>query len=268
MNYLQLSRRSIYLVVLFMCASLAGHADVASVPRLYVIGDSTAAAYPVDRHPLTGWAQVLQDYLDPACIVVDDRARSGRSSKSFLEEGAWTPIREALKPGDYVFIQFGHNDQKQEDPARYTDPATTYGAFLTQYVQETRAARAIPVLMTSINRNGWSESGVFTDSLGAYPDAVRALARELETPLIDLHRLTRELFERIGPERTRALFLYLEKGESPNYPDGKVDGTHLCVKGAQEISKLVAGALSETELPLRNCVLADKVSQAHTEEEE
>ncbi|GMV95183.1 MAG: hypothetical protein AMXMBFR82_49610 [Candidatus Hydrogenedentota bacterium] len=268
MSCLQLICRIVILSVLFALPSLAGYADDVSVPRLYVIGDSTAASYPDDRHPLTGWAQVLQDYFDPACIVVDNRARSGRSSKSFLEEGAWTPIREALNPGDYVFIQFGHNDQKQEDSARYTDPATTYRAFLQQYVQETRDAGAIPVLLTSINRNGWNESGEFVDSMSAYPDAVRVLARDLETPLIDLHRLTRERFEAIGPERTRDLFLYLEKGESPNYPDGKVDGTHLCTKGAHEISGLVAGAILETGLPLRNCVTAEELSQTPTAKEE
>ncbi|MCL4694744.1 MAG: rhamnogalacturonan acetylesterase [Candidatus Hydrogenedentes bacterium] len=268
MSCLQLNCRIIVLAVLFALPSLAGYADDVSVPRLYVIGDSTAASYAEDRAPLTGWAQVLQDYLDPACIVVDDRARSGRSSKSFMEEGAWAPIREALKPGDYVFIQFGHNDQKQNDPARYTDPATSYRAFLTQYVSETRDAGSIPVLLTSINRNGWNESGEFIDGMGAYPDAVRAVAREMETPLIDLHRLTRERFESIGPERTRDLFLYLEKGESPNYPDGKADGTHLCTEGAYEISGLVAGAILETGLPLRNCVLAHERSQTPTAKEE
>lgn len=264
-------KRIALLVVLVLFAdnvARAGMEGDTAVPRLYVIGDSTAAAYPEDRAPLTGWAQVLQDYLDPACIIVEDRARSGRSSKSFREEGAWTPIRDALKPGDYVFIQFGHNDQKQDDPARYTDPATTYRTFLSQYVKESRDAGAIPVLLTSINRNGWDDSGEFVDSMGGYPEAVRALARELETPLIDLHRLTREWFESIGPERTRDLFLYLEKGESPNYPDGKVDGTHLCAEGAHEISKLVASAISETELPLRNCVIVEKLSQSTTGKEE
>ncbi len=254
MSCLKLSCRIISLAVLFALPSLAGYADDTNIPRLYVIGDSTAASYPDDRAPLTGWAQVLQDYLDPTCILVDNRARSGRSSKSFLEEGAWTPIREALKPGDYVFIQFGHNDQKQDDPARYTDPATTYRAFLTQFVQETRDAGALPVLMTSINRNAWDDRGQLMNSLGNYPKAVRELATNLQTPLIDLHELTRQRFQELGPERTRDLFLYLDAGESPNYPEGKSDGTHLCAEGATAVCDLVARAIRSLGLPLANCV--------------
>ncbi len=224
------------------------------VRRLYVIGDSTAAAYPADRAPLTGWAQVFQSCFDSNCVVVDDRARSGRSSKSFYEEGAWTPIRDALKPGDYVFIQFGHNDQKKEDPARFTDPKTTYREFLMKYVNDARAAGAIPVLLTSINRNRWAEDRSFVDTLGDYPTAVRELAKELNTPLIDLHRLTRKRFEELGPAGTHGLFLYLDKGVSPNYPDGKQDGTHLCLEGAQEVSKLVARAIRNLDLPLASCL--------------
>jgi lysophospholipase L1-like esterase len=224
------------------------------VTRLYVIGDSTAAAYGDERKPLTGWAEVLQTYFNDDCVIIEDRARSGRSSKSFLDEGAWTPIRDALKPGDFVFIQFGHNDMKSDDPARYTDPKTTYREFLTTYVNETRAAGAVPVLLTSINRYRWDENGAFVDTMGDYPQAVRELAELLGTPLIDLHRLTRERFEELGPERTRDLFLYLEKGESPNYPEGKEDGTHLCAEGAHEVSKLVVRAIRELELPLSNCL--------------
>jgi len=225
-----------------------------NVPRLYVIGDSTAAAYSEDRQPLTGWAQVLHEYFNGDCVIVEDRARSGRSSKSFFDEGAWTPIRDALRPGDSVFIQFGHNDMKSDDPARFTDPKTTYREYLTAYVNETRAAGAIPVLLTSINRNRWDEKGALVDTMGDYPESVRNLAKELKTPLIDLHRLTGERFEELGPERTRDLFLYLAKGESPNYPDGKEDGTHLCAEGAREVSKLAVNALRELNLPLARCL--------------
>ena len=251
-----IKKHSLMLVALTVLGQIAFGQEPSEprVPRLYVIGDSTAAAYPDDRLPLTGWAQALQTYFAPDCAVVEDRARSGRSSKSFFDEGAWTPIREALKPGDYVFIQFGHNDQKADDPARYTDPKTTYREFLATYVEETRAAGAIPVLLTSINRNSWGDGGAFVDTFGDYPQAVRELANELGTPLIDLHRLTRERFEELGPERTRDLFLYLEKGESPNYPDGKEDGTHLCAEGAHEVSKLVVGAIRKLDLPLTDCL--------------
>ncbi|MCC6488222.1 MAG: rhamnogalacturonan acetylesterase [Candidatus Hydrogenedentes bacterium] len=222
--------------------------------RVYVIGDSTAAAYPEERRPLAGWAEELQEHFDPARVIVEDKARSGRSSKSFLEEGAWAPIRDALKPGDFVFIQFGHNDSKKEDPKRFTEPDTTYKQFLTTYVNDTRAKGSVPVLLTSINRYRWDENDKLVDTMGAYPDAARALAKELDVPLIDLHQRTRKLYESLGPQGTRSLFLFLAKGESPNYPDGKEDGTHLREEGARAVSKLVVEAIQDLKLPLANAI--------------
>ncbi|GMW02087.1 MAG: hypothetical protein AMXMBFR84_32230 [Candidatus Hydrogenedentota bacterium] len=222
----------------------------AAIPRLYVIGDSTAASYPDDRSPLTGWAQVLQDAFDADRLIVENRAKSGRSSKSFFEEGAWQPILEALKPGDFVFIQFGHNDSNKDDPNRFTEPDTTYKAFLTTYVENTRSKGATPILLTPINRNRWNADGVFEDSMGEYPRAVRELAKALDVPVIDMHRLTETRFSHLGPDGTRQLFLYLKKGESPNYPDGKEDGTHLCLNGAREICSLAVDEIRNSRLPL------------------
>lgn len=218
--------------------------------RLFVIGDSTAASYPEVRAPLTGWAQVLQEYFVPERLIVENKARGGRSSKSYYEEGAWQPIQENLRPGDFVFIQFGHNDAHTSDPNRFTDPQSTYKEFLRRYVNETRAAGAVPVLLTPINRNGWLASGEFTDSMGGYPQAVRQVARELHATMLDLHRLTRDRFESLGPADTKALFLYLEPGTSPNYPEGKQDGTHLCEDGAREVSGLAVHAIRALNHPL------------------
>lgn len=218
-------------------------------PTLYVIGDSTSAAYPPKRHPLHGWAQVLQDHFDPARLRVDDRAKGGRSSKSFYEEGSWTPIREALRPGDWVFIQFAHNDEKEDDPNRFTDPATTFPEHLRRYVQETRAASARPVLLTPINRNRWASPRTMEDTHGDYPEATRKLAKELGVPLIDLHKLTRKRFTRLGPEKSAKLFLNLAPGEHPNYPEGKEDNTHLQESGAREVSALAVKGIKR--LPLR-----------------
>ena len=112
--------------------------------------------YASDLYPRTGWAQPLQDYFAPACATIQDKALSGRSSKSFYEEGAWTPIRAALRAGDMVLIQFGHNDEKTDDPERYTEPFTTFEQFLSIYIDETIAKGATPILLTPINRNNWS----------------------------------------------------------------------------------------------------------------
>lgn len=227
-----------------------------ATPTLYVIGDSTAAAYGRDRYPLFGWAQVLPYYFDGALLHVRDRAISGRSSKSFYDEGAWTPIRENLQPGDFVFIQFGHNDEKKDDPKRYTDPGTTYREYLTRYVDETRAAGANPILLTPIYRNSWTSPDVLKDSHGDYPDAVRELARTLGTPLIDMHKRTKQLFEYLGQERATRLFINLRPGLYPNYPEGKPDNTHLQEKGAYAISALAIDAIREQRLPMRDYLKA------------
>lgn len=245
-----------HLLLVLLSATLASQQSFAdtldsahAVPTLYIIGDSTAASYPEDRYPLTGWAQVLQEYMDPARMHVEDRARSGRSSKSFYEEGAWAPIREALRPHDWVFIQFGHNDEKKDDAARFTDPATTFPAQLRRYVEEARAAGARPVLLTPIPRNRWPWARAMGNTHGDYPDAVRSLAREMRVPLIDLHKLAQKRFERLGPDATTKLFMNLAPGEHPNYPEGKEDNTHLQESGAREVCAVAVKALKR--LPLR-----------------
>jgi lysophospholipase L1-like esterase len=217
---------------------------------LYVIGDSTASMYKPDRSPRMGWAQVLQEFFDPGKLVVDDRALSGRSSKSFVDEGAWAKVEAALKPGDNVFIQFGHNDSKKDDPKRFTDPATTYRKYLKDFADAARAKGAVPVIVTSINRYRFKGEHEVVDTLGDYPVAARESAKELGTPLIDLHMLTKDLFESLGQAKTKELFMYLEKGKYPNYPDGVEDGTHLQEKGARAISALVAKAIAAQKLPL------------------
>lgn len=243
---------SIALMILVgICAPLSAESDTGAVPTLYVIGDSTAAAYGSERYPLFGWAQVLQHYFDETKLIVLDKAISGRSAKSFYDEGAWNPIREALHPGDYVFIQFGHNDEKKDDPKRYTDPATTYPEYLKRYIDEIRAAGASPILLTSINRNSWKTPRALADTHGDYPDAVRRLAKAEKLPLIDMHRLTWRYFETLGQERTTRLFINLRPGLYPAYPDGKPDNTHLQERGAYAISALAAKAIRKQRLPLR-----------------
>lgn len=216
-------------------------------PCLYVIGDSTAASYDQDRYPLTGWAQVMQSYFDPDKLKVINKARSGRSSKSFLEEGTWAEIRDILRPGDYVLIQFGHNDSKQDDPNRYTDPDTTYREYLNTYIDDTQSKGAIPILATSINRNIWESDSILKDTMGGYPDAVRALASKRSITLIDVHLLTRNLFEELGREKTTALFMHFAPNLWLHYPEGRDDNTHLQETGAREVCKLVVDELARQD---------------------
>ncbi len=242
-------KRVAFVLVLLCVLSVCPLAVAANPITLYVIGDSTAAPYTPDRYPLTGWAQTLQDHFDRGKVVVADKAKSGRSSKSFLEEGSWAPVRDALKKGDYVFIQFGHNDSKQE-PERRTEPGTTYKQFLKIYVDDSRARGAFPVIVTPINRNAWADDRTLAEFHGAYPQAAREAARELQVPLIDLNALTKSLMESWGPDKSKGLFMRLEKGEFPNFPDGATDNTHLQEKGAREICRLVAADIKARQLPL------------------
>jgi lysophospholipase L1-like esterase len=198
------------------------------------------SVYGSDRYPRMGWGQPLGELFAEQCAKVDDRAISGRSSKSFSDEGHWAPVRDALQSGDYVLIQFGHNDEKREDPSRFTEPVPTYKQYLTSYVTDTRAHLATPVLLTSIERNQWTGS-TLKDSHGPYSVAVRELAHSLHVELIDLTALSKAYFERLGPERTGELFMNLAPGKYPGYPDGSSDNTHLQEGGARLIG-LVAMA--------------------------
>ncbi len=224
--------------------------SAAHVPRLYVIGDSTAASYQPDRYPRLGWAQELQQYFDAEKLIVENKARSGRSAKSFFDEGAWAELQAVLTDGDYVLIQFGHNDSKKDDPARFTEPETTYRQFLKTYIEDTRAKGATPILATSINRNRWDDNAKLEDTLDGYPPAMRSLALELDVPLIDLHAATRDLFEQLGPEKAKTLFMNLGTSVSPYYPDGAADNTHLSEDGAHAICRLFVAELSHDGLPL------------------
>lgn len=219
------------------------------IVTVYAIGDSTMSVYESKLYPRMGWAQPLGDLFAAKCAKVADKALSGRSSKSFMEEGAWKPVKDALKSGDYVLIQFGHNDEKSDNAALYTDPQTTYKQYLTTYVNDTRAKQANPVLLTSINRNSWSGT-TLDDTHKGYPPAVRELAKALAVPLIDLEASTRAYFTRIGPGETPKVFLILKPGESPNYPDGVTDNTHLQEAGARAIGRLAMSDAYTRNLPL------------------
>lgn len=153
-----------------------------------------------------------------------------------------------IRSGDYLFVQFGHNDQKPDD--RYTEPYTTYKQHLRRYIDDARLKKANPVLITPVQRRSFESDGRFKNTHGDYPDAMIQLAEELRVPLIDLASKSRQLLESLGPEASKKLFLWLEPGEQPNYPDGARDDTHFCDFGANEMAKLVAQGAKETGIPL------------------
>jgi lysophospholipase L1-like esterase len=216
---------------------------------IYTVGDSTMASYAPDRYPLTGWAQVLQQFFDEKSAIVKNHASSGRSTKSFIAEGRWQAVLDSLKPGDYVFIQFGHNDQKEDSPERYAAPWGEYKENLAKMVNEARAKSATPILLTSIARRKFGESGRLVPTLGEYPDVVKDVSRSLKIQLIDMHKLTTDLINQLGDEHSKEIYLWTPPDQ--NFPEGRKDDTHLSEKGAVEYAKLVIEELSLIDCPLK-----------------
>ena len=198
-------------------------------------------------------------------IRVDNHARNGRSSKSFIDEGLWEQVRTQIRKGDYVFIQFGHNDEKPK-PDRHTDPGTTFDANLRRFVEETRAKGGIPVLFNSIvrrnffdNKNAVTdddlrrekvegtslEGDTLIDTHGAYLESPRRVAAELDVPFVDLNRLTHDLVQGMGREASKSLFCWVPANTCAACPKGRQDNTHLNVCGARRVARLAVGALAE-----------------------
>jgi lysophospholipase L1-like esterase len=219
-------------------------------PALHLVGDSTMADKPVDKpNPERGWGQLFPTLVkEPARIV--NHAVNGRSSKSFRDEGRWENVLTQLEAGDYVLIEFGHNDQKSKDPKRYAAADTDFKDNLRRFIRETRAKGATPLLATPVNRRKFDDKGQLTDTHGAYPDATRAVATEEKVPLIDLHKLTRPLLEKLGPEDSKSLFVWVKPGEYAILPKGREDDTHFNEKGALAVSELVAAEIRAQKLPL------------------
>lgn len=217
---------------------------------IYSIGDSTMAnKVSPETNPEHGWVQVLPAFFNPE-VVIDNRAVNGRSTKSFIKEKRWESVYKVLKPGDYVFIQFGHNDGKIADSLRYTNPHTAYRYNLIQFVKEAREKGAIPILFSSIARRNFNEQGVLIGTHGDYPLETRLVAQEYHVPFIDLEYYSELLEMAYGPEKSKQLHLHFKAGEVPYYPEGKDDDTHLSSKGANEIARIAVDQIKLLEGPL------------------
>ncbi len=224
---------------------------------LFLIGDSTMASYDLEadyehrRYPLHGWGQCFQSLFNQeektqlrarwnaTEVRVDNRAKGGRSTRTFVEEGRWAEVLSLLKPGDWVLIQFGHNDSAENKPDRYTSLAA-YKAFLTLFVQQSREKGATPVLLTPVSRNyPWIEQQL-SNAHGAYPGAVKEVATEQKVKCIDLTRLSGEAFTLKGKAYvTSNYFMNLAEGTFEAYPKGLKDNTHFQKEGAEVVARLV-----------------------------
>ena len=204
------------------------------MPSIYIIGDSTVED---NQPPFRGWGWALPKYVKET-VSVHNHALSGRSTRSFLEEGLWEPVETAFSSGDLLLIQFGHNDEKDDE--RHTDPDSTYKENLWRYCKTALEKGAHPVLITPVSRRFFVGNGSLLYTHGEYPRAVRELANEKQVPLIDLKKDSRELYLSLGEEKTAELFVRLAPGENPDFPDGHDDKTHFNAYGANRICSLVA----------------------------
>ena len=261
------SKLVLLLAVAFIFCS-AFRADKPAV-TIFMIGDSTMANKKLDGgNPERGWGMVLPGFFSED-IKIDNHAANGRSSKSFISEGRWAKVISKVKKGDYVFIQFGHNDEKA-DSTRHTEPGTTFDDNLRRYVNETRAKGGIPVLFNSIVRRNFvqpqdasiakdvrrtpgetkqpKEGTVLFDTHGAYLDSPRNVAKELGVVFIDMNKITHDLVEGLGSVESKKLFMFVESNQVPAFPKGREDNTHLNVYGARTIAGLAVDAIGR-EIP-------------------
>lgn len=259
------------LMILALALILSGCGKQNEVTRVYLIGDSTMANYADNydpgknyyqtRYPVTGWGQVFQEFFTGAdmnafsglistdSVRVDNRARGGRSTRTFFQEGRWRSVFDELEPGDLVLMQFGHNDAARQKPERYVD-IEGYQEFLRLYVNQTRQKEAIPIILTPVCRNYPWVDGHLENVHGDYPGAARAVARELNTLFIDLNQLSMDAFSAKDKEYvTQNYFMNLDSGAYEAYPSGLNDNTHFQPEGAKAVAGLVYEALKELELP-------------------
>lgn len=218
---------------------------------IYIAGDSTAAIKLPDKRPETGWGEAFQPYFKEN-VRIENRAINGRSTKSFIKEGHLDEIANSIQPSDYFIIQFGHNDQKIEDPERGTQPFGDYQDNLLKYVEVARRKNAHPLLLTSVTRRKWDGDKLDPLSVGEFPKAMLHFAKKNNVPILDIHKRSREFLETIGKEESASYYLHLAPGESENYPDGIIDDTHFNGKGAEAVAQLIIDAIKESDLLLKN----------------
>lgn len=212
---------------------------------IYIAGDSTAQGYDTTRTVMRGWAQMLPLYFDDQVNIVN-KAKAGRSTKSYLKEGRWQAILDTIKPNDYVIIQFGHNDasKKPERHASYPD----YKRNLIQMIQQAREKQAKPILATSIVMRTFVDNALVDDRLKAYPTITRQIADSLNVPLIDANLKTRDLILTLGDEPSKKLYMWIEAGIDSIRPNGSQDDTHLQEPGAKAVAKIVAKEIKKQNL--------------------
>lgn len=243
-------------IILILIVLLSFINPIKKKTKIYLIGDSTIAIKESNTYPETGWGMPFAYFFD-STIEVDNRAKNGRSTRTFIRENRWQTIADSLQFGDFVFIQFGHNDESKEKVDRYVTPEQ-FKINITKFVMETIAKNANPVLITAVARRKFDSTHHIIDGHGIYTQIIREIAIELNVPMIDLQKTSTTLLEKMGEENSKLLFLNLEPNEHPNYPEGKNDNTHFNELGARKMAQLVLSAIKELKLELASHIVIPK----------
>jgi pectinesterase len=264
---------SAFFVVTLFCMLLTSSTKQITI---FIIGDSTAANKSnYKTNPERGWGMVLQGFYD-ARILVDNHAVNGQSSKSFIDDGRWKKVIDKVKPGDYVFIQFGHNDEKP-NPKRHTDPGSTFDDNLRKFCRETMAKGGHPVLFNAVVRRNFMRkvdstvedeslrsvkygdeevnSDTLIDTHGAYLFPPKYIAKELGVPFVDANRVTHDIEQGMGIEGSRKLHMWLKPGEVESIPDGRKDNTHYNIYGARVVAEALAKAIAQEVPALKKYII-------------
>ena len=229
--------------------------------KVYLIGDSTMCLYEPSRAPLTGWGMPFANFFDSS-LVIDNRARGGRSTRTFISENRWQPVADSLQEGDYVLMQFGHNDEAKDE--RYKDrytPVPDYKTNLIKFITETRAKKAIPVLITPVTRMRFDKEGKMQETHIEYSAAVWEVGKAFSIPVIDLDAKSRDLLQQFGPVNSKLLFMQLDSLEHPNYPAGQKDNTHFNEYGARRMAELVLAEIKKLKLELAERIVTSPVKK-------
>lgn len=262
-----------YFIYIAVAALVLSAFKQEKVVKVFMIGDSTMANKDIrDDKQERGWGMMLQNYFTED-ILIDNHAVNGRSSKSFIAEGRWQKVLDAIRPGDYVIIQFGHNDEK-DDEKRHTVPGGSFDENLRKFVREARDKGANPILLNSVVRRNFSGSTTavadddlrgnssanladgdsLIDTHGDYLLSPRNVAREMGVPFVDANKITHDLEQGLGAEKTKKLHMWFLPGETPSLPEGRQDNTHYNIYGANLVAGLLADAIAEQVPALKKYV--------------
>jgi len=219
--------------------------SIVNAGRIIIIGDSTAASYPQKRYPLHGWGQVMAEKLKGKVKVIN-KARSGRSSKSYINEGHWEKAKKILKTNDILLIQFGHNDEKK-DKSKIGSTIEEFKKNLTLYVKESRQKGARPILISPVCRRKFKRNKA-VDTHGKYAQSVAETAKTLDIDFIDLNSLSIAWLNKTGYKKSSEYYMNLAPGKYPGYPKGRKDNTHFNKEGANVMYEIILNSLKRKKL--------------------